>query len=717
MPWPRIVAESLRQVDRAAMLPPLGVSPATALAVIQAATVPVRSDAVPPSFLLPTQVDSWRRTMAALRAWRGALLAEPVGTGKTWIALGVCAAESSRATVLVPAILRDQWRRAAERAGVGIDVWTHERASRGAVPPGNPGLVVIDEAHRFRNLSTRRAQAIGPWLIGRRVLLLSGTPIVNRLADLISVLQLALTDDALALDGVASLNHLADLATPPVALSRVVIRGAALPASAYTRQHIGLPCDGAEEDRGKAAVNHIKGFALSTTPAIRRLIATVLLDAAGSSDAALGDALRRYRALLLQARDAGGASRAMLRRFAGDSLEQLVMWPLLQTDAPANELPLDDIARVNATLTQVGHDDAWIARMLTTCADETVTVCYTRHRSTARKLRDTCGDNTAWVTGSDAGIGPHRMARDAVLAAFGLSRPDWQGRRVAPRLLVATDVASEGLDLQGAGRIIHVDLPWTAVRVDQREGRLLRLGQQHEHVEVITRHPPTAIEAALALRAGVHRKHVLAHRWIAALDRPGPIADIMPRSVAIACMVDGQPAAMLVTVALRAGDRTGVISLTRNDDGTWQPDGDQLDAIVRRIAGATPCMRALPPVASDLAAAVRTALAHVGAGRFDPPPGLVTRIHQAARIAARMRNGNRLVRLDRLLRFVTASPSAGSRMLLGTVASMSDAELRHWRAPEVAAPAMVEAHAIAAVVMIPAEAPAVLFPSSASGLR
>ncbi len=718
MPWPRIVAESLRHVDPATVTPPpVAVSPATAVSVIHAATLPARADGVPPTFLLPPQVDSWRRTMAALRAWRGALLAEPLGTGKTWIALGVCAAEVSRATVLVPAILRDQWRRAANQAGVGIDLFTHECASRGRVPRGHPGLVVIDEAHRFRNLATRRARVIAPWLIGRRVLLLSATPIVNRLADLIAVLQLALSDDALALDGLASLASLTDFTGPPAGLSRVVVRGAVPAATAHSPTRRALPRACPEERRGLEAVARVNQLALSTRPAIRRLVGAVLLDAAGSSDAALRDALRRYRALLLQARDAGGASRAMLRHFAGDSLEQLTMWSLLPVDSSAPDLPLDDIAQVEHMLDQVGDDAAWIGQVLAACADDLVTVCYTRHRSTARVLRGALGDHVAWVTGSEAGIGPYRMTRDAVLAAFGTARSSWALRRALPRVLIATDVASEGLDLQAAGRIIHVDLPWTAVRVDQREGRLLRLGQQHEHVDVITRLPAAAIEMALARSAGLRRKHTLAQRWIDALEPAGPGVDILPRSAAIACMVDGQPAAMLVTVELRAGERHGVITLARDDSGGWHPDGDRLDAILRRMAGAAPCRNALPPIASELAAAVRSALCQVGASRFDPPAGLVTRIHRLARVAAQRRNGPELARLDRLLRFVTTSPRAGARMLLATLAPMPDAELRRWRAPDVAAPPAIHARAIAAVVLIPAAATASLFPSPAGALR
>ena len=58
--------------------------------------------------------------MAALDAWRGALLLESVGSGKTWIALAAAAVERGGVVAIVPAILRKQWEDAASRAGIAV---------------------------------------------------------------------------------------------------------------------------------------------------------------------------------------------------------------------------------------------------------------------------------------------------------------------------------------------------------------------------------------------------------------------------------------------------------------------------------------------------------------------------------------------------------------------------------------------------------------------
>ena len=77
--------------------------------------------------------------MNALEVSRGALLLEAVGSGKTWIALAVAAHERRPAVAIVPAILQSQWRDAAQRAGVVVHIWTHERASRGRTPDAHNG--------------------------------------------------------------------------------------------------------------------------------------------------------------------------------------------------------------------------------------------------------------------------------------------------------------------------------------------------------------------------------------------------------------------------------------------------------------------------------------------------------------------------------------------------------------------------------------------------
>jgi len=53
------------------------------------------------------------------------------------------------------------------------------------------------------------------------------------------------------------------------------------------------------------------------------------------------------------------------------------------------------------------------------------------------------------------------------------------------RLVVATDAACEGLNLQTLGTLINVDLPWNPSRLEQRIGRIRRIGQTRKRVDML----------------------------------------------------------------------------------------------------------------------------------------------------------------------------------------------------------------------------------------
>ncbi len=52
------------------------------------------------------------------------------------------------------------------------------------------------------------------------------------------------------------------------------------------------------------------------------------------------------------------------------------------------------------------------------------------------------------------------------------------------RLVLGTEAASEGLNLQKLGTLINLDLPWNPTRLEQRKGRIQRIGQVRDTVLV-----------------------------------------------------------------------------------------------------------------------------------------------------------------------------------------------------------------------------------------
>ena len=58
-------------------------------------------------------------------------------------------------------------------------------------------------------------------------------------------------------------------------------------------------------------------------------------------------------------------------------------------------------------------------------------------------------------------------------------------KRRSLRLVVATDAACEGLNLQTLGTLINVALPWNPSRLERRLGRIKRFGQARRTVDML----------------------------------------------------------------------------------------------------------------------------------------------------------------------------------------------------------------------------------------
>ncbi len=86
------------------------------------------------------------------------------------------------------------------------------------------------------------------------------------------------------------------------------------------------------------------------------------------------------------------------------------------------------------------------------------------------------------------------QVRDKVIAADEL------------RVLVATDVLSEGQNLQDAAIVVNYDLPWAIIRLIQRAGRVDRIGQKSENILCYSFLPADGVERLIRLRARVRQR-------------------------------------------------------------------------------------------------------------------------------------------------------------------------------------------------------------------
>ncbi len=689
--------------------------PRAVAAALASSLAPPESTAGVPAWLWPTQRVTFRRVLAALERYGGAMLADPVGTGKTYVALAAArATNGSRPTVcLVPAALRDQWQRAAARTGAAIVAWSHERASRGSLPPHSGRLVIIDESHRLRNPATRGYAHVAPWLFGRRTLLLSATPVVNRLADLAHQLRLAVRDDALAPHGLASLGVLLDAGRGHPALGLVVLATAPSAASrprAIERTEQVTPGANDELDRHLGEIDRL---ALSPEPPVAALVRCMLWRAAASSPAALAASLRRYRRLLLHARDAAAAGRRpdrrALIRLTGGLGDQLLMWELLPGSTEAVDLVIDDLPRLDSliarALADTARDDAKLERLRGLLADGRATLVFSVSRETVRWLRDRLGSRVAWCTGERAGIGPMRAPRRAVFDWFradaAVRRTTSPDGRLAPQHLVSTDVAAEGLDLQGAERVVHYDLPWTPMRLDQRRGRVVRAGSPHAEVEVVRFDVPPALERRLR-----HTELLTRKARLPAIVGLGEGSALWQWRSELAAAFDGcraergvaavaaEPAGMLAGFTLHPwpdpGPPLAAHVLWWDERSGWTEEPDTLFRRLDLAAGSA----AVPAPARQ----VRLALERIGAvvrervrairraaweSRAPGPAArvLLARLDPIARSAARQRDAGALDRVQRAIAFAAGGHSAGDVAEVARLARLPDpgliAALRH----------------------------------------
>lgn len=125
------------------------------------------------------------------------------------------------------------------------------------------------------------------------------------------------------------------------------------------------------------------------------------------------------------------------------------------------------------------------------------TVRYLEKQLEARGVEDLAG-----VTGDSS---------DPTSLAWRFSPESNEKRdRVRPedelRVLVATDVLSEGQNLQDGAIVVNYDLPWAIIRLVQRIGRVDRIGQQAEKILSYSFLPAEGVERIIRLRARVRQR-------------------------------------------------------------------------------------------------------------------------------------------------------------------------------------------------------------------
>jgi SNF2 family DNA or RNA helicase len=399
---------------------------------------------------------------AALRRMRGrAILADEVGLGKT-IEAGLVLSElylrrlAARVLLLVPSGLVEQWREELDRKfGLpalvqGSPAW--ERAERPLEAPilivplaaarrkelgeqlaGLPwDLVIVDEAHRLKNPASASARLVRS-LRTRYLLLLTATPVENRLDDLFQLVNLVRP------------GHLGT-------------------AAEFRARHV-RPAGGSpgriellQERMREVMVRHRRSEVALMLP--RRLAETRRITPGPEEAELYGLVSANVRR---RAREAGWAESLALRvlqRLAGSSPQALA--PSLER---ACWWDLADRARQAPTTRKAAALVELLRRSKATGEKVVVFTAFRETLEVLAQLVEAEGIPAARYHGSLS-----RRDKEEAVRSFQADLP----------VLLSTEAAGEGRNLQFCHSMVNFDLPWNPMQIEQRLGRIHRIGQDRE---------------------------------------------------------------------------------------------------------------------------------------------------------------------------------------------------------------------------------------------
>lgn len=163
------------------------------------------------------QLDAVRQALAIVEKNNGVIIADVVGLGKTVVACAIAKEIGKRGMIICPpGLLGDNkkssgWKKYLEEFKLyDWDAWSLgdlKNAGEFTKKAKNIEVVIIDEAHRFRNQDTKDYELLKNICRNKKVILLTATPFNNRPADILALLKLFIIPKK---SGITLENNLAD---------------------------------------------------------------------------------------------------------------------------------------------------------------------------------------------------------------------------------------------------------------------------------------------------------------------------------------------------------------------------------------------------------------------------------------------------------------------------------------------------------------------------
>ncbi len=520
--------------------------------------------------LNPHQIDA---ALFALRSpfTNGAILADEVGLGKT-VEAGIVLSQKwaerrRRILIVVPAMLRKQWQQElSEKFFIPSEVldtqvvarlrkngggnpfdqkdkavicsYNFAAAKAAAVAQVPWDMVVIDEAHRLRNVHRSRtrlqnnpaAQKTMAHRITEAVgkapkLLLTATPLQNSLLELfslVSVIDLHVFGDAASFreQFINNNDELSRNVQLKQRIAPVCTRALRKQVTEYIpfTNRVPITQEFLPTDQEQALYDDITTYlqreVLYALPASQRqLITMVLRKLLASSTFAIARTLRRLADRLENLRDQldllDDEDLEGIEELADEYGEDAEEEAEEDIDPEKLKGELEDLRRYADLAARIAHNakgDALLSALKTAFARAEAlgasrkAVIFTESRETQTYLFDLLtahgyDGQVATINGTNnqphhAAIYEHWLAKhrgtDRVTGsrAVDMKAAIVEHFRDEATILVATEAAAEGVNLQFCSLVVNFDLPWNPQRIEQRIGRCHRYGQKHDVVVV-----------------------------------------------------------------------------------------------------------------------------------------------------------------------------------------------------------------------------------------
>ena len=531
-----------------------------------------------------------------LDAYNGVFLADVVGLGKTFVSALLARQLTGRILVLCPPVLKDYWRDTFRDFRVsGSEVESHGRLDHVIRKGVKYDYVFVDEAHRFRNEGTLGYEKLHEICFGKKVILVSATPLNNTIDDIYSQLKLFQIPRKSTIPGISNLEAYFsgirkrltgyDKNDPKYMeavkenskgirdklLRHVMVRRTRTEISNYfaedmESQELNFPkladprkiiyeFDDATHKVFHETISLLKEFRYSRyTPLL--YLKRNLTEFEKQSQRNIGGFMKGL--LVKRLESSFYAFKKTVKRFI-QSYERFIdmyqngavyisrrvdVYDYLDRDDEGQLLELVDennvakvqkydsegfvdkfsaelhhdlelLERIRSLWTNV-KDDPKLKQFISDLKNEETLkkeklIIFTESKETGAylygKLNGVFTDEVMFYS-SDGGTYKNNKLSN-VESTYLIKEnfdPNSKAGKDDIRLLVATDILAEGINLHRSSVVINYDLPWNPTRVLQRVGRINRIGTEHENLHVYNFFPTSESDEHLGLERNIKSK-------------------------------------------------------------------------------------------------------------------------------------------------------------------------------------------------------------------